>query len=190
MQYFSFRSFVSGLRRLRPGGSGGGGDAKSDDDDDGAGMIESIAVRYVVANASAVSFPGAWPGTSVFCTAAGIESQSNDDDDSWGRNTTTEYDDVDGTLSWTQLHPSNGSTFFSYWPPYTHGRHLKLIADCTARISYARGGGGSCGGYGPVIGSLGRTLEGREIECLSIGNGRLTAWVQHRQHPGETMAGE
>jgi murein tripeptide amidase MpaA len=26
------------------------------------------------------------------------------------------------------------------------------------------------------------------MECISIGNGKLVAWIQHRQHPGETMA--
>ena len=58
---------------------------------------------------------------------------------------------------------------------------MKLIADCAAKTS-------SLARYDPVVESLGKTLEGREIECLSIGTGDLNAWVQHRQHPGETMA--
>lgn len=36
--------------------------------------------------------------------------------------------------------------------------------------------------------SLGRTLMGREIECVTFGSGPRTCWVIHRQHPGESMA--
>ena len=57
--------------------------------------------------------------------------------------------------------------------------------------SARRGGGSSLlGRYDPVVESLGRSLEGREIECISVGRGELTAWIQHRQHLGETMADE
>jgi len=38
------------------------------------------------------------------------------------------------------------------------------------------------------IEALGQTLQGREIECIVVGNGDKIAWVIHRQHPGETMA--
>ena len=160
-QYFAFRAFVSGL---------GGGD-------DG---VKLLTVQYVVANAHAVSYPEAWPGTTICYSAGSLEPS---DDDAWRRNLTTKY--VDGKLTWTQAHTANGSTFFSFWPPYTYNRHLKLISDCAAQIS-ARGG--AIGDYNPVVESLGQTLEGREMECISVGNGKLTAWIQHRQHPGETMA--
>jgi len=160
---------VSGLHSSNSGGEG----------DDG---IKLITVQYVVANARTVSFPEAWPGYTVCYTSGSLEPC---DDDSWMRNLATRY--VDGKLIWEHVHAANGSTFFSYSPPYTYGRHLKLIADCSARIS-ARGG--SLERYDPVVESLGQTLEGREIECISIGNGKLAAWIQHRQHPGETMAGE
>lgn len=36
--------------------------------------------------------------------------------------------------------------------------------------------------------SLGQTLEGRELECIQIGNGERVGWIIHRQHPGEHMA--
>jgi hypothetical protein len=179
MQYFSFRSLVSGLRPpiVEDDGTGVGG-AEGD-----GPIVESIVVRYVVANACDVSFPDAWPGSSVCYTDRSLDMS---DDGHWRRNEATEY--ADGALTWTHSHAANGgSTFFSYWPPYTYCRHLRLVSDCSARISAM---GSACSTYNPVIESLGQTLEGREIECLSIGNGRLTAWVQHRQHPGETMAGE
>ena len=35
---------------------------------------------------------------------------------------------------------------------------------------------------------LGKTLDGQDIDCLSIGEGPLTVWLYARQHPGESMA--
>lgn len=161
MQYWSFRSFVScGALAI--------------------GEIKSITVKYVILNANAVSFPTAWPGTTICYTNGSLEPC---DDDLWLRNLTTDY--VDGTLTWTHVHTMNGPTFFAYYPPYTYTRHLKLISDCADLIQTR---GSACNKFNSVIESLGQTLEGREMECLSIGNGKLTAWIQHRQHPGETQA--
>jgi len=206
MQYFSFRTFVSGLntticcgeeaekeacvdsgedREEKEACAGIVNDKGAEDDEENGEKEENngiklLTVQYVVANAHAVSYPEAWPGTTICYSHASLEPC---DDESWRRNLTTKY--VDGKLTWSQIHSANGSTFFSYWPPYTYNRHLKLIADCSAQISTRVG---ICSDYNPVIESLGNTLEGREIECISIGNGKLTAWIQHRQHPGETMA--
>ncbi|KAL3804518.1 hypothetical protein HJC23_002557 [Cyclotella cryptica] len=162
MQYFSFRSFVSGLQSNK-------GDA-----------FESITVRYEIVNAHAVSFPYAWPGTTICYTTGSLEPT---DDDVWKRNPTTGY--ADGKLTWTHTHTSNGSTFFSYYPPYTYNRHLKLISDCSSRMTL---GDSPLTEYNPSVESLGKTVEGREMECISIGSGSLVAWMIHRQHPGETMA--
>lgn len=155
MQYFSFRSFVSGM-------------------DD----IKLLTVEYIVENAHAVSYPEAWPGTTICYSTKSLEAQ---DDDAWKRNLTTKYSD--GKLSWTHVHNGNGSTFFSYWPPYTYNRHLKLISDCSEVVSAKK-----LAEYNPVVESLGTTIEGREMECISVGTGSLVAWIIHRQHPGETMA--
>ena len=35
---------------------------------------------------------------------------------------------------------------------------------------------------------LGTTLDGRDLDCLHIGEGPRDAWLFARQHPGETMA--
>ena len=172
MQFFSFRAFVSGLHSKGDGGTCGELD----------NSIDLLSVEYIVDNAQAVSYPKAWSGTTVCYTSGSLEQC---DDNSWRRSLSTKY--VDGKLSWTHLHTANGPTFFSYWPLYTYDRHLKLIADCSSQISTR---GSACKKYNPVIESLGQTVEGREIECISIGNGKLSAWIQHRQHPGEPMAGE
>lgn len=157
MQYFAFRTFVSGI--------------SSDD-------MQTIKVKYEIANARDVSFPYAWPGTTICYTTKSMEAC---DDGEWKRNLTTEY--LNGKLIWTHDHHKNGSTFFSYYPPFTYNRHLKLISDCVAQYSRRY-----LAGYNPTVESLGQTTEGREVECISIGNGNLIAWVIHRQHPGETMA--
>jgi murein tripeptide amidase MpaA len=36
--------------------------------------------------------------------------------------------------------------------------------------------------------SLGKSLDGQDIDCLTIGNGPLNVWLYARQHPGESMA--
>ena len=159
LQYFAFRSFVSGL---------GSGDNN----------IDSIIVHYEIVNAQSTSYPCAWPNSTVFYTTKSLEMC---DDDSWKRNLTTDY--RNGKLVWTESHSTNGPTFFAYYPPYTYSRHVKLISDCSVQFSRAY-----LIEFNPSIESLGQTTEGREMECISIGSGKLTAWIIHRQHPGETMA--
>eukprot|EP00522_Entomoneis_paludosa_P007843 CAMPEP_0172444896 /NCGR_PEP_ID=MMETSP1065-20121228/4908_1 /TAXON_ID=265537 /ORGANISM="Amphiprora paludosa, Strain CCMP125" /LENGTH=416 /DNA_ID=CAMNT_0013195641 /DNA_START=1 /DNA_END=1251 /DNA_ORIENTATION=+ len=127
----------------------------------------SKKVQYILQNASKVSYPEAWPGTTV-CYSTNLEHV-----DSWKRLTDTFY--TQGKLTWEYTHHKNESVFFSYFPPYSNARHLTLISQCaacpTARVE-----------------SLGQSLEGREIECISTGEGPLKCWIIHRQHPGETMA--
>jgi murein tripeptide amidase MpaA len=36
--------------------------------------------------------------------------------------------------------------------------------------------------------SLGKSLDGQDIDCLKIGAGPLNVWLYARQHPGESMA--
>jgi murein tripeptide amidase MpaA len=54
-------------------------------------------------------------------------------------------------------------------------RHHDLVARIAERpgVSYA---------------SLGRSLDGQEIDCLTVGSGPRQVWFYARQHPGETMA--
>lgn len=126
---------------------------------------EEQKVNYVIANAETVSYPEAWSGSTVFY------STDLDNVDSWYRNLTTHYGE--GRLSWQQTHQKNGSLYFSYFPPYSYARHLKLISQCS---QFAQ------------VGTLGQSLEGREMEFVTVGTGALTCWIIHRQHPGETMA--
>ena len=128
----------------------------------------SQKINYIIENAEAVSYPEAWTGSTV-CYSNNVE-----DPDSWLRNQDTFY--TDGKLSWIHEHTKNGSTFFSYFPPFSYSRHLDLVS--------------KCGKYSNVE-SLGQSLDGREIECVMAGTTNpegLKCWIIHRQHPGETMA--
>jgi murein tripeptide amidase MpaA len=143
MQYFAFQATVSGVSDV------------------------SQVVGYAIENASKVSFPSAWNGTTVFFTS------NLDDPDSWRRNLGTKYED--GKLCWTHEHEADGSVFFSYFPPFTHEQHMSLIRKCHNSDLAS-------------VETLGQSLDGRDIECVSVGKGERVCWMIHRQHPGETMA--
>lgn len=125
----------------------------------------SYKVNYILDNAETTSYPEAWSGATVFF------SQNVDDVDSWKRNQDTFY--RDGKLCWTHEHTKNGSTYFSYFPPFSYARHLNLISQCAKHTN---------------VETLGQSLEGREIECITVGTGSTVCWIIHRQHPGESMA--
>jgi murein tripeptide amidase MpaA len=129
------------------------------------GLERPQNVNYILENAHAASYPEAWSGTTV-CYSHDVE-----DADSWKRKKDTFY--MAGKLTWEHLHTSNGSVYFSYFPPYSYARHLKLISKCATNAN---------------VETLGQSLEGREIECITAGSGDRICWVIHRQHPGETMA--
>ncbi|HEX8214695.1 MAG TPA: M14-type cytosolic carboxypeptidase [Allosphingosinicella sp.] len=67
------------------------------------------------------------------------------------------------------------SVWFAYFAPYTMERHHDLIAEAASDpdVEYR---------------SLGKTLDGQEMDYLRIGEGPLQVWLYARQHPGETMA--
>lgn len=74
--------------------------------------------------------------------------------------------------------PLSNSVYYAYFEPYSGEQHLNLLGDAQ--------GSGLC-----QIDDLGSTVEGRDINLLTIGNqveSDLKIWITARQHPGETMA--
>ncbi len=74
--------------------------------------------------------------------------------------------------------PLGNSIYYAYFEPYSYEQHLNLLGE-------AQGSGLS------QIDDLGSTVQGRDINLLTIGNqaaSDLKIWVIARQHPGETMA--
>lgn len=74
--------------------------------------------------------------------------------------------------------PEFSHTFFAYFAPYSYERHLDLL--------YWAQSHDIC-----EIETLGKTLDGRDISLLKVGEpseDKKVIWITARQHPGETMA--
>lgn len=65
--------------------------------------------------------------------------------------------------------------WFAYFAPYSYERHQNLLATIAAS---------------PLanVSVIGRTLEGRAMDMVSVGTGARKVWLIGRQHPGESMA--
>jgi murein tripeptide amidase MpaA len=120
----------------------------------------TVTLRIV--NAGASAYPMGWPNYKARCSADRV---------AWHQ-AETEY--AGGIL--TIRHACNSDNlWFAYFAPYSMERHHDLVA----RIS---------GRPGVTYRSLGQTLDGQELDCLTIGEGKLSVWLYARQHPGESMA--
>ena len=121
------------------------------------------ALRLVIENAKNAAFTGGWEG---------YKACASYDRETWFRIEATSY--VDGNLI-IEHQPDHDSLYYAYFAPYSMERHANVVAEaalheaCSLRV-------------------LGQTVEGQDLDCLSIGNGKKIIWVIARQHPGETMA--
>ena len=66
-------------------------------------------------------------------------------------------------------------TWFAFFAPYGMDRHRHLVERAAAHP-------------GVTARSIGRSVDGRDIACLSLGQGPRQVWLLGRQHSGETMA--
>ncbi|HTM97052.1 MAG TPA: M14-type cytosolic carboxypeptidase [Croceibacterium sp.] len=110
------------------------------------------------------AYPEGWPSYRA-CVS--------EDRDDWTR-TDTAYDKAAGTLT-IRYTPASDVAWFAYFAPYSYERHQDLVAAAAASegVSYRL---------------LGRSLDGRTIDCLEMGEGETQVWLYARQHPGESMA--
>ncbi|MBS0254288.1 MAG: hypothetical protein JSS36_03510 [Proteobacteria bacterium] len=114
----------------------------------------------------ASAYPGGWPGYRAAVT---------EDREFWGRADASYDAKADGGTLTIRYQPAGDLAWFAYFAPYAWERHEDLVA----RIA---------GEPGVAHRVLGTTLDGRPIDCLTLGEGPLTVWLQARQHPGESMA--
>jgi murein tripeptide amidase MpaA len=124
---------------------------------------EALCLR--IENAGEASYPKGWEGYSA-CVSA--------DREVWTR---AETGFADGVLTIRHT-PETDSLYVAYFAPYSRERHRDLIAACQTRP-----------GCRHVV--LGETLDGEEMDLLSIGDGdpaKKRVWTIARQHPGESMA--
>lgn len=113
-------------------------------------------------NAADAAYPLGWPGYRARVSA---------DRETW---TLAETSYADGVLE-IRHELTSPLTWFAYFAPYSSERHEALIARYAATPGFTHR-------------ELGRSLDGRSIDCLSVGHGALPVWLYARQHPGETMA--
>ena len=114
-------------------------------------------------NAGACTYPGGWKD---------YRAVASYDREHWFR-VPTEYD---GTVMTVAHTPERDAVWYAYFEPYSWERHQALVgragASALARVE-----------------RLGATVEGRDLDLVTIGDQALKAiWVIARQHPGESMA--
>ncbi|PZU10867.1 M14-type cytosolic carboxypeptidase [Sphingomonas sp.] len=119
-------------------------------------------IELRILNGAGSAYPLGWPGYSARISADRVH---------W-RLAETEYRDGVLTIRPT---PESDTLWIAYFAPYSMERHHDLVARISARpgVSYR---------------SLGLTLDGQEMDCLTLGEGGKQVWLYARQHPGETMA--
>ena len=123
-------------------------------------------VRMVFENAASAAYPDGW--RDYRCVASYDRQR-------WFRIASTRYENGELIVEHT---PERDSVYYAYFEPYSHERHLDLIGEAQ--------GSGLC-----QLDDLGSTLDGRDINLLTVGNqvaSDLKVWLIARQHPGETMA--
>jgi murein tripeptide amidase MpaA len=126
--------------------------------DDAAG--QDLTLR--ITNAGGSAYPGGWENYRVRV------SQDNAD---W-LCADTSYENGVLTIRHT---PASDTVWFAYFAPFTSERHRALVAQTIALP-----------GIGHKV--LGQTLDGRDLDLFTLGNGAAKVWLYARQHPGETMA--
>lgn len=125
--------------------------------------------QFRIMNASKCSYPEGWTGYWTCCSY---------DLERWFRVPTTygkfAEGDADDVLSFS-ITPAQDVVWFAYWAPYTYEQHQQLIVRCMQTP-------------GTRVRSIGKTLDGRDLDLVTVGSGKLRAWFTARQHPGESMA--
>jgi murein tripeptide amidase MpaA len=116
-----------------------------------------------ITNCAGSAYPHGWPDYK------GVISLDREE---WVRISDTSY--ADGVLT-MKLTPPQDLVWIAYFAPYSMERHNDLVTQ-TATLG------------GVLYRSLGKSLDGQDIDCLTIGEGPLNIWLYARQHPGESMA--
>jgi len=121
------------------------------------------AVTLRILNCAGSAYPNGWPD---------YKARMSYDREEWLQAHDTSY--ADGVLT-IRLTPESDLVWLAYFAPYSMERHHDLVSS-VAQLE------------GVTYRSLGQSLDGQDIDCLTIGEGPLTAWIYARQHPGESMA--
>jgi len=116
-----------------------------------------------ITNCAGSAYPNGWPDYKAVMSL---------DREEWVRVTDTSF--ANGVLT-IKLTPPQDVVWIAYFAPYSMERHHDLVTQTAAlpAVDYA---------------SLGKSLDGQDIDCLTVGAGPVSIWLYARQHPGESMA--
>jgi murein tripeptide amidase MpaA len=120
-------------------------------------------VTLRITNCGGSAYPNGWPDYKAVVSI---------DREEWLRVQDTTY--ADGVLT-IRFTPATDCVWLAYFAPFSMERHHDMITSISSLpfVEYR---------------SLGKTLDGQDIDCLTIGEGPLNVWLYARQHPGESMA--
>ena len=120
-------------------------------------------INLRITNCAGAAYPNGWPDYK------GVMSLDREE---WVRISDTSYSD--GVLT-MKLTPPQDVIWVAYFAPYSMERHHDLVTSIAGLpdVSYS---------------SLGKSLDGQDIDCLTVGDGPVRVWLYARQHPGESMA--
>ncbi|MCT4615356.1 MAG: M14-type cytosolic carboxypeptidase [Marinifilaceae bacterium] len=127
--------------------------------------VRDLSLRMRIMNAGKVSYPEGYENYHALASY---------DRETWFRVPTC-FDGEELTIKHT---PEFNVVYYAYFAPYTYEQHLNLVHK--AQMSP------EC-----KISILGSTIQGRDIEMLTIGENspeKKKIWLIARQHPGESMA--
>lgn len=120
------------------------------------------ACTMVIENAGDAAFASGWDGYNA-CASY--------DRETWFR-VDTAYKNGHLTISHT---PELDSIYYAYFAPYSMDRHADMIAEVGLHPDVS-------------LAVIGQTVDGQDLDCVTVGTGDKSIWVIARQHPGETMA--
>ncbi|HEY6772910.1 MAG TPA: M14-type cytosolic carboxypeptidase [Oxalicibacterium sp.] len=115
-------------------------------------------------NAGEATYPDGWKD---------YQAVASYDRENWFRVPTT----FDGEVMTITHAPQADSIYYAYFEPYSWDRHLTMLGRAQASPLVR-------------IENLGSTIDGRDLDMLTIGDAAASRkiWVIARQHPGEAMA--
>jgi murein tripeptide amidase MpaA len=124
--------------------------------------VRDQALTLRITNCGGSAYPMGWPG---------YQARVSSDRETWTMAETS----YEGGVLTIRHTPDTDLLWVAYFAPYSMERHDDLVAALAElpHVSHQ---------------TLGTSLDGRAIDCLTIGEGPLNVWLYARQHPGESMA--
>lgn len=124
------------------------------------------ALELAITGLGASAYPDGWDG---------YDACVSEDRSLWTRAASTWEPERDGGTLTIRYTTDGPLAWFAYFAPFGWDAHQDLIASAVEAdgVTYA---------------CLGSSIDGRPIDCVSLGDGPTQVWLYARQHPGESMA--